>query len=174
MILTKFAYIQKYNIILFYLAADSPSSSTSSSSTTTSQQIPYNSNSLDYMVHQFNFLDKQHSSAIQDLNLKTAQYQTQRTLSSTSLSSNNSALKLNNGNNNSSYQNQQNCKQESIQSIEHPLINGNGINNGATCTQSESNSTLEENSDLDTSENNGKPPVIYAWMKKVHVNNAGK
>lgn len=51
--------------------------------------------------------------------------------------------------------------------------NSNLANGIQSSGQSETNSTAGENSDLDLSENNNKPPVIYAWMKKVQINNSG-
>ncbi len=59
-------------------------------------------------------------------------------------------------------------------------INGTQLSTTTANTTTNNNNQVnsvsaEESSDTEgTSENCGKPPVIYAWMKKVHVNNAGK
>lgn len=67
---------------------------------------------------------------------------------------------------------------ETILNVDYPSgcndnLSSRLANNSACGQNSENNSTTEETSDLDLSENNGKPPVIYAWMKKVHINNTG-
>jgi len=48
-------------------------------------------------------------------------------------------------------------------------LNHNGLNETAFQL-----GAAEDNSDGEPAESGGKPPVIYAWMKKAHVNSAGK
>ena len=97
-----------------------------------------------------------------------SQYQPQRTSSSSPTSSTSSSTT-------SSLINQTYSKPgvEYLLGANQNTSNNNGCNSSnssANCV--EDTSALEEN-DLDSSEN-GKPPVIYAWMKKVHINNTGK